>query len=71
MATELAQTLSIRELMDTMGWKVVAMAARYTHTNPEAQHRALSGLENLLTSEPARVIEFKRSSKNMSSQGVE
>ena len=70
-ATELAKVLSIRELMDTMGWKVVAMAARYTHTNPEAQHRALSGLENMLTSEPAKVVEFKRSSKNVSSRGVE
>ncbi len=59
-ATELAKTLSIRELMDTMGWKVVAMAARYTHTNPEAQHRAMTGLENLLTSKPARVIPFGR-----------
>jgi hypothetical protein len=52
--------LSIRELMDTMGWKVVAMAARYPHTNPEAQHRAMTGLENLLTAEPATVIPFSR-----------
>ncbi|MFZ5584659.1 MAG: hypothetical protein ACOZHQ_01890 [Thermodesulfobacteriota bacterium] len=54
--------MSIRELMDTMGWKVVAMAARYTHTNPEAQHRALTGLANLLTSEPAKVIPLGRTS---------
>jgi len=47
-ATILSKQLTLRELMDTLGWKTVAMAARYTHTNPEAQQKALTGLGELL-----------------------
>ena len=60
-ATELAKRLSLRELMDTMGWRSVDMAARYMHTNQDNQQRALAGLENLLTAEQARVIPFSKS----------
>lgn len=70
-ATALARHLSIRELMDTMGWKVVAMAARYTHTNPDAQQRALSGLENMLTVQPAQVIPLGRASGSKASKARE
>lgn len=43
-ATELANQLDLRSLMDVMGWKVPAMALRYMHGNEE---RKLSALEAL------------------------
>ncbi len=62
-ATELAKRLTIRELMDTMGWRVVAMAARYVHSDPENQQRAMAGLEKMLSSKPAAVIPFSKPTK--------
>lgn len=40
-ATELANQLDLRSLMDVMGWKVPAMALRYMHGNKEATLNAL------------------------------
>ncbi len=39
-ATNLAKHLDLRSLMDVMGWKVVAMAARYIHTHEETKQEA-------------------------------
>ncbi len=43
-ATRLAQHLDLRSLMDVMGWKVVAMAARYIKSNEQAKKEALECL---------------------------
>lgn len=43
-ATRLARTLSIRDLMDVMGWRVMAMAARYIKSNDASMRSALEGL---------------------------
>lgn len=47
-ATELAQELDIRSLMAFMGWRHVAMAARYIHEDQDAQRTALATLERRL-----------------------
>jgi integrase len=62
-ATELAKRLSLRELMDTMGWKSVSMAARYVHTDQDNQKSAMAGLENMLSPIPAPVIPIKKRKK--------
>lgn len=43
-ATRLARRLTIRELMDVMGWKVMAMAARYIKSDDATVRSALEGL---------------------------
>jgi integrase len=50
-ATALAQKLTLRDLMDFMGWKVAAMALRYTHSNEASQRSALIDLERLVLGE--------------------
>lgn len=47
-ATELAKVLDIRTLMAFMGWKNIAMAARYIHPDEETQRAALATLERRL-----------------------
>lgn len=47
-ATALAQRMSLRDLMDYMGWKVAAMALRYTHSDESVQRAALVELERLV-----------------------
>ena len=47
-ASQLAKTLDVRSLMDVMGWKVVAMAARYIHSNEDAKRAAMAALEKTL-----------------------
>lgn len=41
MATKLGTLLDLRSLMDTLGWKRVAMAARYMHGNDDLKKSAL------------------------------
>ena len=43
-ATELANKLDLRSLMDVMGWKVPAMALRYMHGDEEKKIDALEAL---------------------------
>lgn len=43
-ATELAKSLTVRDLMDIMGWKTVQMAMRYVKGDLENQENALMGL---------------------------
>ena len=43
-ATRLAQRLDLRSLMDIMGWRVVAMAARYIKSNEKTKLEALECL---------------------------
>ena len=43
-ATRLAPRLDLRSLMDVMGWKVVAMAARYIKSSEQAKREALECL---------------------------
>lgn len=56
-ATRLARRLTIRELMDVMGWKVMAMAARYIKSD-DATVR--SALELLGQRDVGKVIPFGR-----------
>lgn len=44
-ATELADEIDIRSMMELFGWKTVAMAVRYIHSNDGALRRAASRLE--------------------------
>jgi len=58
-ATQLARSLDVRSLMDIMGWKVVAMAARYIHSNEDTKRAAMAALEKTLAPKgPAKVIPF-------------
>lgn len=59
-ATELAQVLDIRSLMAFMGWKHVAMAARYIHANEDAQRAALATLERRLKPSNGKVLPMRR-----------
>lgn len=59
-ATNLARVLSIRELMDVMGWRVMAMAARYIKSNDASMRSALEGLGQP-RGEGAKVIAFTSS----------
>lgn len=45
-ATAFAKRMTLRELMDYMGWKVAAMALRYTHSEEAHQRAALVDFEN-------------------------
>lgn len=62
-ATQLAKRLNLRELMDTMGWKSVEMAARYVHSDPESQKRAMAGLDQAFFEEPGEVVPFERTGR--------
>lgn len=44
-ATAFAKRMTLRELMDYMGWKVAAMALRYTHSEEAHQRAALVDFE--------------------------
>ncbi|OGR39427.1 MAG: hypothetical protein A2051_05815 [Desulfovibrionales bacterium GWA2_65_9] len=59
-ATELAQELDIRSLMAFMGWRHVAMAARYIHEDQDAQRAALATLERRLKPADGKVIPLHR-----------
>ena len=50
-ATALARKMTLRDLMDYMGWKVAAMALRYTHSNEASQRAALIDLERIVLGE--------------------
>ena len=59
-ATNLAGILDIRSLMDVMGWKQVAMAARYVHSNESTKRAAMAALEKTLApAEKGKIIPFK------------
>lgn len=47
-ATELAKSLTVRDLMDVMGWKTVQMAMRYVKGDVNSQGSALEGLAGRL-----------------------
>ncbi len=55
-ATRLARRLTIRELMDTMGWRVMAMAARYIKSDASTVR---SALENLGCEKPGKVVPLR------------
>lgn len=59
-ATELAQELDIRSLMAFMGWRHVAMAARYIHEDQDAQRAALATLERRLKPAKGKVVPLHR-----------
>jgi integrase len=60
-ATQLAKSLDVRSLMDIMGWKVVAMAARYIHSNEDTKRAAMAALEKTLApSDKVKIIPFTR-----------
>ena len=59
-ATELAGDLDIRSLMDFMGWRHVAMAARYIHANKEAQIAAVGLLERRLKPCDGKILPFRQ-----------
>lgn len=44
-ATAFAKRMTLRDLMDYMGWNVAAMALRYTHSNEASQRAALTEFE--------------------------
>ena len=59
-ATQLAKSLDVRSLMDIMGWKVVAMAARYIHSNEDTKRAAMAALEKTIAhAEKGKVLQFK------------
>jgi integrase len=51
-ATELAKTLNLKDLMEVMGWRTVQMAMRYVHGNEVAKANALAGLHDALAPKP-------------------
>lgn len=53
-ATAFAQKMTLRDLMDYMGWKVAAMALRYTHSNEASQRAALVDFESLVLKNTSR-----------------
>lgn len=61
-ATNLARVLDVRSLMDVMGWKVIAMAARYIHTQEETKRQAANILAGAWKkSEQGKVLQFQKS----------
>ena len=61
-ATNLAKVLDVRSLMDVMGWKVIAMAARYIHTQDETKRHAANILAGAWKKqEQAKVLQFNPS----------
>lgn len=61
-ATNLAKVLDVRSLMDVMGWKVIAMAARYIHTQEETKRQAANMLaKGWKKPEQAKVLQFQKS----------
>lgn len=61
-ATNLAKVLDVRSLMDLMGWKVIAMAARYIHTQEETKRQAANILAGAWKKpEQAKVLQFQKS----------
>jgi hypothetical protein len=46
--------------MDFMGWRHVAMAARYIHANKEAQKAAVNLLERRLRPSEGKLLEFRK-----------
>lgn len=58
-ATMLSQELDIRSLMDLLGWKQVAMPARYMHGNEERKIAALNNVGSLVEKKKqAHIIQF-------------
>ncbi|MDL2313833.1 tyrosine-type recombinase/integrase [Desulfovibrio sp. OttesenSCG-928-C14] len=53
-ATNLARILDVRSLMDVMGWKQVAMAARYIHSDEKTTRAAMNSLEDSIIAKPAK-----------------
>ena len=57
-ATRLAKCLTVRDLMDVMGWRTVQMAVRYIHGDKDKQTKALSLLGSI--PEADNVLRFDR-----------
>lgn len=51
-ATTFAKRMTLRDLMDYMGWKVAAMALRYTHSNEASQRAAIVDFEQQVLGAP-------------------
>jgi len=60
-ATNLANKLNPRDLMDIMGWRTVQMAMRYVHGNEILKRTALEELTNYSSKKEANVINIKTS----------
>jgi integrase len=60
-ATKLAKTLNLRDLMDVMGWRTVQMAMRYVKANEDFKSKALAGLhEAMEPQKKAKIIKLDR-----------
>ncbi|QJB57384.1 site-specific integrase [Pseudodesulfovibrio sp. zrk46] len=59
-ATNLARSLNLRDLMDVMGWRTVQMAMRYVKGSEDAQATALAGLEGGLSTDKGKVVPLRR-----------
>lgn len=59
-ATALAKRLPLRDLMDYMGWKVAAMALRYTHGDERSQRVAVEALEKMASGERGIVLPLRQ-----------
>ncbi|GAB1411208.1 hypothetical protein MASR1M90_23620 [Desulfovibrionales bacterium] len=58
-ATRLGQSgVPLRDMMDLAGWRTPAMALRYQHSGDAGRRRAMSALEGMMQTEPAKVIEI-------------
>ncbi len=55
-ATALAKRLPLRDLMDYMGWKVAAMALRYTHGDEKDQRLAVEALERIASGKRGKIL---------------
>lgn len=63
-ATRLAQVNTpLPDLMALAGWKTASMALRYAHSNDAGRRRAMSALEGMMQTEPAKVIEIHSGKK--------
>ena len=56
-ATRLGQSNTpLRDMMDLAGWKTPSMALRYQHSGDAGRRKAMSALESMMQTEPAKVI---------------
>jgi len=65
-ATQLAKSLNLKDLMEVLGWRTVTMAMRYVHGNETAKAAALAGLYSVMAPGPRQtgtVIPFRPAAK--------
>lgn len=56
-ATRLGDQLSVRDLMDTIGWRTAQMAMRYVHENKDRKAKALASLGS--APQTGKVLQFQ------------